>query len=128
MSNLDKNIKAVVSALVKPLSARNRDIISRRFGLSNGRTETLESIGQTYGITRERVRQIEDYVLKNLRAELNSPAGSKAKPYFDFSSSLLADHGGFLAEEVLFKIFSSHANYNFSNASLAFLLSLNTDF
>ncbi len=41
-----------VSALVKTLNPRNRDIVSRRFGLKNGQKETLESIGKGYGITR----------------------------------------------------------------------------
>lgn len=128
MSNLDKSIKQVVAGLVKPLSVRNRDIVSRRFGLNNGRTETLESIGQTYKITRERVRQIEDYVLKNLRADLVSATGVRAKPYFDFAVATLNEHGGYLAEAALFKKFSGRAEYNVANASLAFLLSLNTGF
>lgn len=128
MSNLDKNIKGVVTGLVKSLSVRNRDIISRRFGLNHGRTETLESIGQTYNITRERVRQIEDYVLKNLRLEVTGVAGLKAKPYVDLVVSLLTDHGGFMAEEVLFKNFSGNTTHNVSNASLVFLLSLSSDF
>jgi hypothetical protein len=128
MSNLDKNIKAVVAGLVKPLSVRNRDIVSRRFGLANGRIETLESIGQTYGITRERVRQIEDYVLKNLRTEIAGVAGVKAKPYFDLTTDLLSQNGGCSSEESLFKNFSGATTYNVANASLAFLLSLNSDF
>lgn len=128
MSNLDKNIKVVVGGLVKPLSSRNRDIISRRFGLNNGRTETLESIGRTYKITRERVRQIEDYVLKNLRIALTGGAGAKVQPYFDFVASLLGEHGGFMTEEHLFDNFSGQTRQNVSNASLTFLLFLSTDF
>jgi len=88
----------------------------------------LESIGRTYKITRERVRQIEDYVLKNLRAELAGGAGVKIQPYFDFVASLLGEHGGFMTEEYLFDNFSGHAGYNVSNASLTFLLSLSQDF
>ena len=67
MLSLNKSIKKAVVGLIKPLSDRNRDVILRRFGLKNGRPETLESIGQGYGITRERVRQIEEYAIKNLR-------------------------------------------------------------
>lgn len=128
MSSLDKNIKAVVAGLVKPLSGRNRDIISRRFGLSNGRTETLESIGQTYDITRERVRQIEDYALKSLRSEVAGASAAKVKPYFDLVATELSEHGGFLAERVLFQKFSEEGRYNVTNASLSFLLSLSSDF
>lgn len=114
--------------MVKPLSVRNRDIVSRRFGLNNGRTETLESIGQTYDITRERVRQIEDYVLKNLRIGVAGAGGLKVRPYFDLIFSLLSDHGGFMTEEILFKNFSGSAVPSVSNASLVFLLSLSPDF
>ena len=64
MATIDvKNLTKAVAQLVKTLNPRNRDIVSRRFGLKNGTKETLESIGKSYGITRERVRQIEDFAL-----------------------------------------------------------------
>ncbi|GAI39424.1 unnamed protein product, partial [marine sediment metagenome] len=50
--------------LIKDLSPRTKEVISRRFGLKppagGGQKETLEAIGKDYGITRERVRQIEE--------------------------------------------------------------------
>jgi len=52
----------------KVLTDRERAIIFRRFGLSpDGREETLEAIGKTYGVTRERVRQIEARALQKLK-------------------------------------------------------------
>ncbi len=128
MANLDKNIKKVVSALVKPLSERNRDIVLRRFGLKTGKRETLESIGQGYGVTRERVRQIEDYALKNLRSEANGSMAPQIKPYFDFASEILNEHGGFLSEKSFFEKFSGDSKDNLNNLSLVFLLSLSSDF
>ncbi|MBI2057646.1 MAG: hypothetical protein HYT63_01530 [Candidatus Yanofskybacteria bacterium] len=128
MTSLDKNIKKVVAVLVKSLSERNRDIVLRRFGLKTGSRETLESIGQGYGITRERVRQIEDYALKNLRTEAMGSTASLIKPYFDFALNLISDHGGFLSEKDLYRKFSEQEKDNVVNLSLAFLLALNSSF
>lgn len=128
MTSLSKNVRKVVAGLVKPLSDRNRDIVLRRFGLKNGGRETLESIGQSYGITRERVRQIEEYALKNLRAGLAGSSAAAVRPYFDFASETLADHGGFILEKSLFEKFSSQSKDNQENFSLVFLLSLDSSF
>jgi len=55
--------KQVASRLVGVIdNERARNILARRYGLTNrGTIETLESVGQSYGITRERVRQIENH-------------------------------------------------------------------
>ena len=74
------NIKKTIADLVKNTSARNRDIISRRFGLKTGRKETLESIGASYEITRERVRQIESSAIKKLK---HPKVGRKLKNYIE---------------------------------------------
>ena len=63
ITNTSVNIKKTVTDLLKNTSVRNKDIISRRFGLKTGQKETLESIGASYSITRERVRQIEESTL-----------------------------------------------------------------
>lgn len=129
MPGLNKNIKKAVASLIKPLSDRNRDVILRRFGLKSGRPETLESIGKSYGITRERVRQIEEYAIKNLRTTGLEQSVSLTKPYFDFAADLLSQHGGFAPEKDLFKQFSGQAGENnIDNLSLSFLLSLHPDF
>jgi predicted Zn-ribbon and HTH transcriptional regulator len=69
--NLDAAIEAIVDTLDKD---RERDVIRRRFGL-NGPRETLEQIGETYGITRERVRQLEKSIVFKLQnaAETDLP-------------------------------------------------------
>jgi RNA polymerase primary sigma factor len=67
---LDKQaLHELIDALMSSLSMREADIISRRFGLNSLRSETLEEIGLSHGITRERVRQIERDALKRLRLE-----------------------------------------------------------
>ena len=53
------NYSQICSNFLKNLPEKQKTVISRRFGLKGGRRETLELIGKEYGITRERVRQIE---------------------------------------------------------------------
>lgn len=61
-------IRPVVERLLRQLSTRNRDVIKARFGIGRSERETLESIGKRYGITRERVRQIEEATLAKMRS------------------------------------------------------------
>jgi RNA polymerase primary sigma factor len=49
------------------LSPRERDVLRLRFGLEDGRQRTLEDVGQLFGVTRERIRQIEAKALRKLR-------------------------------------------------------------
>jgi RNA polymerase primary sigma factor len=49
------------------LSAREQEVIRLRFGLLDGKPRTLEEVGQEFGVTRERIRQIEHKALKKLR-------------------------------------------------------------
>lgn len=61
------NYRIVAKNLLKNLPIRTRDILERRFGLEINQKETLESIGKSYGITRERVRQIEQNGLRKIQ-------------------------------------------------------------
>ena len=60
--------KQVTKRLMSVLSPRAQDVISSRFGLGNDTKKmTLDAIGKKYKITRERVRQIENYSIINIR-------------------------------------------------------------
>lgn len=69
-----------------------QEVLGRRFGLASGRPETLEAIGATHGITRERVRQIEAHALSLLQKpeakKLFAPFVKKARSYFERSGGL----------------------------------------
>jgi RNA polymerase primary sigma factor len=56
-----------VHEILGTLSAREARILRLRFGLENGRTYTLEEVGEKFGLTRERIRQIEGKALRRLR-------------------------------------------------------------
>ena len=56
-----------MASMLKTLTAREEAIIRMRFGLDNGSECTLEEVGQTFAVTRERIRQIEAKVLRKLR-------------------------------------------------------------
>ncbi|NDJ60058.1 MAG: RNA polymerase sigma factor RpoD [Chloroflexi bacterium] len=66
-STYDKMLREKLEALLNTLSPREARILRLRFGLHNGRAHTLEEVGQKFGLTRERIRQIEGRALRRLR-------------------------------------------------------------
>ena len=64
-------VEAIETALDE-LNERERAIVRLRFGLDDGQVHTLEEVGQTFGVTRERIRQIESKTLQKLRHPVRS--------------------------------------------------------
>lgn len=60
-------LKEQVQAVLSTLSEREQKIVKMRFGLENGKSHTLEEVGQEFAVTRERIRQIEAKSLAKLR-------------------------------------------------------------
>src|SRR6476661_1215355 len=66
----DKNLLGEVDGLLGVLDPRERKIISQRFGLGGGKPKTLEDVGKDFGVTRERIRQLQNIALAKLRRAL----------------------------------------------------------
>lgn len=117
-----RTLTKAVGQLVGTLNPRNRDILSRRFGLKNGAKETLESIGKSYGITRERVRQIEEFALAQLSK--NSGQVKAVAAAVDAAKQLMVREGGVIRERALFRALSGSEKDSSANAALVFALIL----
>ncbi len=65
-------LKEQVQSILSTLSDREQKIIRMRFGLDNGKSHTLEEVGQEFAVTRERIRQIEAKALAKLRKHKDS--------------------------------------------------------
>jgi RNA polymerase primary sigma factor len=66
-ATLERGLKEDAWALLKTLTPREEKVIRMRFGLEDGTEHTLEEVGQSFGLTRERIRQIEGEALRRLR-------------------------------------------------------------
>ncbi|MFT5280735.1 MAG: hypothetical protein ACI9AR_000169 [Flavobacteriaceae bacterium] len=114
MSVLSFKPKTITKKLLSVLNNRNSDIVTKRYGLSSGKKQTLESIGQEYGITRERVRQIENAALSAIRKsqEFSEIQGEM----FSELEDVLHDLGGLVEEQNLLEhmsedsVMQSHLN------------------
>jgi RNA polymerase primary sigma factor len=81
------NNKKILNKLLKKLNRRERSIIMRRFGINNKDFETLENIGDSFNVTRERIRQVETAAIRKLRTLVRdefSDSVSDKKPIFLF--------------------------------------------
>ncbi len=109
--------KQVVKRLLTALPERACDVIVSRYGLGeSAKKMTLESIGKKYGVTRERVRQIENYALMSIR---KSQGYQKEKPVFTELEQLINNLGGIISEDELLVYFSPEKN---TQNSIHFLL------
>ena len=106
--------------LTKGLSPKIKDIFDRRFGVKTAKQETLESIGKSMGITRERVRQIEEagftFVKKHNKDILDKTFGDLVS-YFE-------DKGGFKKEDIAIQEIGGEK----SKPYILFLLTLGKQF
>ncbi len=75
----DKTVTDMLQDMVKHLDPREATILRYRFGLDGGTEKTLEEVGQKFGVTRERVRQIQNLALRKLRKMIEKLEAAKQK-------------------------------------------------
>ena len=114
----------LVSMLLGMLKERDREILSKRFGLDNLEIETLESIGKKHSLTRERVRQIEKDSLNFLKKQ-NQPDLEKALLLI---FETIKEHGSIMSEEFLMQVMQVGKTDQKERQSVKFLLSLGQQF
>ncbi|MGB9681168.1 MAG: sigma factor-like helix-turn-helix DNA-binding protein [Minisyncoccia bacterium] len=120
------NLKNNFLKIFRNLPERNFQILEKRFGLNNQEMRTLEEIGKEYKITRERVRQIIESSLNNLR---KTDFLNLFENFYQSTKEILKQHGGYLEKENLFlKILNQKEYKNLTSNEVNFLLVLNKDF
>lgn len=111
----------LLNLLLTPLTSREREVVMRRFGLSGKPQETLEGIGKSYEITRERVRQIERLAIQKIRS---APTyAEQASVIEHVIARVLTDAGGVLDTDALIdQLTSTRDRRDESRAIVHFLL------
>lgn len=114
-------ISQTIKNLIQNLKPRQREIISGRFGLDNEEVYTLAGLGDRYGITRERVRQIEAEALRLVREQLRANSSLQEKlirPIYKHLDS----YGGLRRDDMLVEELRSVFNdHNLHHWHLRFL-------
>lgn len=75
-----KNMHMQLDDLLEVLDERERKIVDARFGLAGQKPKTLEEVGQEFGVTRERIRQLQNIALKKLRRALQKKEDPGPRP------------------------------------------------
>ncbi|MBI4121405.1 MAG: hypothetical protein HY470_00400 [Candidatus Ryanbacteria bacterium] len=96
MAMLNQTFEKFMRLFLDELPARSRSILKRRYGIGGQKPLTLEAIGQKEGITRERVRQIENDALRRLK---KSPSFETLSEHTKAACDILNSRGGIVAEE-----------------------------
>jgi RNA polymerase primary sigma factor len=76
----DKDLQSEVGGLLEELDDREKKIIAQRFGFESGKRKTLQEIGRRLGVSRERIRQLENIALTKLRCALSQKERAMGLP------------------------------------------------
>ncbi|MFH1866781.1 MAG: sigma factor-like helix-turn-helix DNA-binding protein [Patescibacteria group bacterium] len=110
----------ILTEILKALSEREAQVLMRRFGLPDKSKETLESVGKSFQITRERVRQIEKLVISKIKKSAKlQQALTPAKAIIIES---IESEGGALTEQRLLQILSDAAGHDMPNNTIRLFL------
>lgn len=97
---LKLNLSDIIDEIFMVLTEKEKEVVVQRFSLDNKEKRTLENIGRSFNVTRERVRQIEKIALGKLRRTVNS---SKLHYIHEVAEVILKEHGGLMLEDTLVK-------------------------
>ncbi|MEK7547325.1 MAG: sigma factor-like helix-turn-helix DNA-binding protein [Patescibacteria group bacterium] len=92
------NLSEVLEEMFMVLTNKEKDVIVQRFSLDNRPRRTLESIGQQFSVTRERIRQIEKIALGKLRRTVQI---TKLSLVNEIADKIIAEHGGVILETAI---------------------------
>ncbi len=95
---LKLNLSDIIEDIFMVLTDKEKEVVIRRFSLNNKDKQTLESIGQSFNVTRERVRQIEKIALGKLKRTVSS---TKLRYIHELAEAILKENGGLLLEDHL---------------------------
>lgn len=113
------NEKLIDAFLERCKDKRAIEIMKRRYGLNSGERETLEEIGNSYGITRERIRQIQEKAIKKLR----HPMVKEKNQIIELVEEVLWKNHGIISEEEADQLLSNiFKNIPYDGSSLLDLL------
>jgi DNA-directed RNA polymerase delta subunit len=111
--------------VIKNLNSRSQDIIKKRYGLLDNKPKTLEAIGKDYKITRERVRQIINAILNNIKKPENL---GFLKEFYELCFKVIKENGGIYEEKSLLSKINELTSKEDQRQAINFLLSLNDNF
>ncbi|MBI4232692.1 hypothetical protein HY605_05665 [Candidatus Peregrinibacteria bacterium] len=89
------DLSEVIEEMFMVLTSKEKEVVVQRFSLDNRPRRTLESIGQKFSVTRERIRQIEKIALGKLRRTVQT---TRLNLVNDYADKVLNEHGGVLLE------------------------------
>lgn len=95
------DLDSIIKEMNSGLSSRQQKVLEQRFAFKGGEEKTLAAIGAKYGITRERVRQIEAAALKTLKAR----AAIMAKDFVSVVKNFIDENGGAMRSDLLVQKF-----------------------
>jgi len=114
------NYSKICKSLLNDTQPRAKEVIERRFGLTDNSPETLEAIGKDFQITRERVRQIQSRAIKQIK----QAKATQLSEIFSSFSVYITKNGGVVEQGKIIEDWGGEENKN----QILFLLNLNTEF
>lgn len=118
---IEINYRRICQKILEDFPSRYREVLWRRFGLQGKKQETLQKIGQSFGVTRERIRQIEKEALERLKRKSEERI---LKKIFFLFENYLKEKGGIKREDILLIDLGKNSFQN----EVYFLLHLNESF